>query len=276
MNNPVSVIIPTYNRRAKIVDSIESVLNQTYKDIEVLVVDDGSVDDTEQVVNAIVQNVGECLKYFKLDSNHGTAFARNFGVSKAKYNIIAFNDSDDLWYSEKLARQIDFWEKNQDCKLVYCAYALKARHEDQAFRKTPEAPIDSLESGESTFLQLLYHNTIGTPTIMLDKETFLSIGGFDTSLSALEDWDLAVRMSIVGKIRYLDEILVSVYGGIDEGRMSLSKEKYYKNRCKMLSKYKDVLIEGGLLDVYIQGVMEKATEDAYIEYAKDTLKEYGF
>ena len=104
----------------------------------------------------------------------------------------------------------------------------------------------------------------------------MDIGGFDTSLKALEDWDLAVRMAIVGKVGYLDEILVSAYGGTGQNRMSLSKENYYRSRCCIIKKYQQVLLELGILNVYIKGIMERASEDQYLENAQTILMEYGF
>ena len=276
MNIPISVIIPTFNRADIVTGSIKSVLNQTYSNFEIIVVDDGSKDDTESVIKKLITDYGEKLRYFKLDENQGTANARNFGVSKAKYDIIAFNDRDDHWHSDKLMKQVSFLKENPDCKLVYCAYALKSSLEDIVYRKVPEVGIDSSEDSESTFLQLLYYNTIGTPTMLLDKSAFLAIGGFDTSLQALEDWDLAVRMAIVGKVGFLDEILVSAYGGTGQNRMSLSKDNYYQSRCSIINKYKQVLLELGILDVYIKGIMERASEDQYLENAQTILMEYGF
>ena len=99
MNKPVSVIIPTFNRVKTIANSIQSVLEQSYENLEIVVVDDGSTDDTESLVNEIIEANRNKIRYFKLDNNHGAAYARNFGVNKAKYDIIAFNDSDDLWHS---------------------------------------------------------------------------------------------------------------------------------------------------------------------------------
>lgn len=276
MNKPVSVIIPTFNRVKTIANSIQSVLEQSYENLEIVVIDDGSTDDTESLVNEIIEANRNKIRYFKLDNNHGAAYARNFGVNKAKYDIIAFNDSDDLWHSDKLEKQMNFLSEHPDSILVYCAYALKHNLADSAYRKVPSDPIDSDRSGETTFLELLYNNTIGTPTMLLNKKAFLSIGGFDTSMRVLEDWDLAVKLAIIGKIRYQDEILVSVYAAADENRMSFSRENLFKYRCKMLSKYKNELAELNILKIYIDGVIAHAERFAYTDKAKEILKEYEF
>ena len=105
----VSVIIPTYNREKLIKRSIESVLAQTYADLECIVVDDGSTDNTQSVVEAIPDHR---VKYVKLPEGKGANAARNFGVSIAKGEYIAFQDSDDLWDPEKLERQLAFMKEH--------------------------------------------------------------------------------------------------------------------------------------------------------------------
>lgn len=103
-NEPlVSVIIPTYNRGRLILDSVNSVLNQTYKNIELIVVDDCSTDDTKEVIESIKDSH---IKYIKLEKNSGACIARNRGIEKSTGEFIAFNDSDDLWIPEKICRQL--------------------------------------------------------------------------------------------------------------------------------------------------------------------------
>ena len=101
-NIKISVIIPTYNRETLIVDSINSVLNQTYKNIEVIIVDDGSVDNTQQEIDKIKDNR---IKYIKLEKNYGAPNARNIGIKNAVGQLISFQDSDDILYPNKLEKQ---------------------------------------------------------------------------------------------------------------------------------------------------------------------------
>ena len=103
-NEPlVSVIIPTYNRGRLILDSINSVLNQTYKNIELIVVDDCSTDNTEEILKSINDSR---IKYVKLEKNSGACIARNKGIELSTGEFIAFNDSDDLWITTKLEKQL--------------------------------------------------------------------------------------------------------------------------------------------------------------------------
>ena len=100
----ISVIIPTYNRENSILRSVQSVLNQTYKDLEVIVVDDGSTDNTKEILKSIND---KRLRYFKYKKNKGQSFARNYGSKKARGDIICFQDSDDEWLKHKLEFQMD-------------------------------------------------------------------------------------------------------------------------------------------------------------------------
>lgn len=112
----ISVVIPTYNRGFIIENSIRSVLNQTYKNIEVIIVDDGSTDNTEEVIKSINDKK---IRYFKLKVNRGACYARNYGVSKAKGKYIAFQDSDDIFLPGKLEKQyVNLIKNNSD--LDFC------------------------------------------------------------------------------------------------------------------------------------------------------------
>ncbi|MBO6241708.1 MAG: glycosyltransferase family 2 protein [Butyrivibrio sp.] len=273
LNDGISVIIPTFNRKNYILNSVNSVLNQTYRNLEVIVVDDGSEDGTEILFNDFSDIR---LRYYRLKSNHGVAYARNFGVEHSRYDVIAFNDSDDLWHEDKLQRQMEYWNEHEDDILVYCAYAMKENLNDKKFIKAPVEPISSSEYGQETFLYLLNQNTIGTPTILMKKKVFLQIGGFDTSLPALEDWDLAVRLSIIGKIGYLDEILVSVDAAIRPDRLSVQGNSYYVARCAILSKYESELADIGILDVYLNSIKEKARFEGNIEKANEIINHFFY
>ena len=104
----ISVIIPTYNREQKIVKSVQSVLEQTYSNLEIIIVDDGSTDHTEQVVKEIQD---ERIVYIRQAENQGVSAARNIGVANATADFIAFHDSDDCWHSDKLEKQMEYWKR---------------------------------------------------------------------------------------------------------------------------------------------------------------------
>ena len=114
----ISVIIPTYNRRDKVTYAVKSVLDQTYSNIEVIIIDDASTDNTEAEIKKIKD---DRIRYIYLEKNHGAAGARNVGIKEANGTYIAFQDSDDIWEKEKLQIQIDKMAGNDNVGLVYCA-----------------------------------------------------------------------------------------------------------------------------------------------------------
>ena len=118
INKLISVIIPTYNRAKTIIACLDSVCNQTYSNIEIIVVDDCSTDDTREIITNYADHR---VKYFCLDSNSGACVARNKGVELSHGEIIAFQDSDDIWHREKLEKQINFLIKG-NFELVTCGF----------------------------------------------------------------------------------------------------------------------------------------------------------
>jgi len=119
MNDLVSIIMPSYNTGKYIKESIKSVLNQTYINWELIIVDDSSTDNTDSVVKPYLED--ERIKYLKNEKNSGAAVSRNYALREAKGKWIAFLDSDDLWHPEKLERQIEFMVDN-DYKFTYTNY----------------------------------------------------------------------------------------------------------------------------------------------------------
>ena len=179
----ISVIIPTYNRADKIENSIRSVLNQTYQNVEVLVIDDASTDNTENIVRNIKD---ERLSYIRMPENGGASVARNEGVRYATGEWIAFHDSDDVWRPDKLEKQIAYRDKNKECDLIYTAYLMHFANGEEIL--VPNASMVG-DWEADMFDTLLQNNTIGAPTILMRKSVFNEVGGFDTSWNCLEDWD---------------------------------------------------------------------------------------
>ena len=108
----VSVVIPTYNRASRLGDALRSVFNQTYQDFELIVVDDGSTDDTSKLMQLFPS-----VKYFLMNNNYGVSKARNEGLARAKGRYICFLDSDDLWDKKKLYTQVQWMEENVNCQV---------------------------------------------------------------------------------------------------------------------------------------------------------------
>ncbi len=240
MNKPtVSVIIPTYNRADLISRSIGSVLNQTFKDFEVLVIDDGSTDNTENIINSFNNSR---IKYIKNKKNIGAAAARNIGIKIAKGKYIAFQDSDDEWMPEKLEKQINIFKTSSRENIVYAGFW---RIRDN--RKT-YIPLDRVKQKEGNlYKELLKGNFISTQTILAKKECFEKAGMFDENLPRFQDWELVLRLSKHYDFKFIDEPLAlcyftpkSISANSDAllEAFKIIKEKYFKDLdSKLLAKH---------------------------------------
>lgn len=205
----ISVIIPTYNRGKLLLRALKSVLNQTYKDIEVLVVDDNSNDNTEELVQEIKD---DRIRYIKLSRNGGACIARNTGIELAKGEYIAFQDSDDVWKVDKLEKQLKYLKAN-NLDIVSCKMnQIIDENKINIFPKNTNLKDDSI----------YYKNSISTQTILGKKECFLN-EKFDVRLLRFQDWDLAIRLKNKYNMKIMDEILVDVY--VQEDSISKNPSK---------------------------------------------------
>lgn len=182
----VSVVIPSYNREKRIIKTLESVLKQSYKNYEIIIIDDNSSDNTYEVLKPYIS---EKILYYKNEKNYGGAKSRNIGVEKSKGSIIAFLDSDDEWEIDKLKNQVDMFIKNKDIAMIYTKYTLIAENTGESFLFNEKKRLNE------DFKAMLCNNYIGTTsTICIKKDAFLQIGGFDVNLKACQDWDLYIRV----------------------------------------------------------------------------------
>lgn len=262
MAEKVSVIIPTYNRAPKLLNSVNSVLQQTYTNMEVLIVDDGSTDNTQEVVEAIVDTR---VRYIKLPHNMGASGARNAGVEYAETDIIAFQDSDDLWIPDKLEKQMKYWKEHPEFSMIYCAICL---HDSDGMSVFPgEGFVGDLEGDILSWL--LFRNSIGTPTMLMYKNCFIKAGGFDVTMNSLEDWDFAIRFAKKYLIGYLDKPLVDSYD--TAGGISSRVGAYYESRCKMIANYKEDLLACGIFDSAVNDLFQRAQNRNMLETVKKML-----
>lgn len=207
-NELISVVIPTWNRANTIVRAVRSVLLQDYKDIEIIIIDDASTDNTFEVVSTILDSR---IKYFRLEKNVGPAQARNMGIKYSSGKYIAFQDSDDYWEKSKLSIQMkSFQGGSSELGLVYTAFDL---YIDGLY--SGYYPKETKKSGNTIILEkpidLYEHNKIGTPTMLVKRECIDKIGGFNEELLALEDWEFAIRICQQYSIAFIDKILVKAY-----------------------------------------------------------------
>ena len=254
-NNPtVSVIIPTYNRERLIARSVKSVLNQTYRDFEIIIVDDASTDNTEEVISSFND---ERIRYLRHDKNRGEAAARNTGIKLARGEYIASQDSDDEWLPEKLGKQIELF-KNTSPKVgvVYTGF-WKIENNEKTY--IPFSWVNQKDG--DIHKELLKGNFIGSPVALVRKECFKKVGMFDEKHFHLVDWEMWLRVSKYYHFKYIDEPLVVAYYRSDNVSANqnafieaheLILEKYFqefKKERKLLTKWcvdiNDLLISNG-------------------------------
>lgn len=262
----VSVIIPTYNRADKIKASIQSVLDQTYDDYELIVVDDASSDDTESVVRSFSD---DRIRYHRLAENGGAAKARNKGVDLSETDYIAFHDSDDKWLPDKLKKQMDYFDNNPDVSMVYGKIRFIAGNE--SFVLPDKDTKGDLEG--FIFPWLLARNTIGTPAMLIRKSCFDNAGGFDASLRCLEDWEFVLRFSRMYKIGYIDEVLVDSFDSAGSVSWNMGGA-FYDARCKMIAMHKESMMKYGIFDKMVMDVFEKAEKSGLLPQVQQMLMKY--
>jgi glycosyltransferase involved in cell wall biosynthesis len=181
----VSVVIPTYNRAHVVGRAIGSVLAQTYQDFEVIVVDDASTDDTEEVVKRFNDSR---IRYLRHEKNLGGAVARNTGIKAAHGEYLAFLDSDDEWLPEKLERQMETLQDLPGNWAGVCCgfWLIDGEHVKESIPDWPRSIFDKL-------LVTCFLN--GGSTLVARTEVINSIGGFDERLPRHQDWDLLLRLA---------------------------------------------------------------------------------
>lgn len=178
----ISIIIPTYNRVDLILKTLQSVFAQTYDDYEVIVVDDGSEDDTPELLR------GQKIRYVRHEANKGAAAARNTGADIARGHYLAFLDSDDVWLFNKLEKQISDIQHTR--ALVVGTQSLKLDEEN----KTCLSQFHPERLGTNSE-QLLQNLQVNTSSLLIEKNLFMKVNGFDTQLKVYEDWDLLIRLA---------------------------------------------------------------------------------
>lgn len=194
MTPKVSIIIPSYNCEEYIEETINCILNQTHKNIEIIVVDDGSTDSTREIVSSYHSTVRLITQ-----ENARVCSARNKGLEESTGDLICFMDHDDYWYPHKLTVQIEQFKNTPEAGIVYSAFIIWNSH-NKKFPSPDTIDItdypDSIDSKMSGWIyhQLLLDCWVLTSTAMIRREVFDSCGNFDTSLPYSEDWDLWMRI----------------------------------------------------------------------------------
>ncbi|HEA83799.1 MAG TPA: glycosyltransferase [Thermodesulfobacterium geofontis] len=233
----ISVVIPTYNRAYILPKAIESVFNQTFRDLELIIVDDGSTDETPYLV------VKYPLIYVR-KPHRGVSHARNVGVLKAKGEFIAFLDSDDVFVPEKLEKQIKFLEKKPSYKIVQTEevwYKGKKRINPKKIHQKAEGWF---------FDRAIKLCVVSISTVLIKKEVFEEIGLFDENFPVCEDYEFWLRVSLKMPVGLIKEYLVIKSGGRPDQLSAMKGLDYYRTLAliKLFKNYqKDLKLEQKLM-----------------------------
>ena len=189
----VSIIIPTFNRAQYVCEAIDSVLAQTFKDHEIIVVDDGSTDNTSEVLKIY----GDQIRCFS-QKNRGLSAARNLGMSLSRGEYIAFLDDDDVWLPEKLEKQVQILDNSPELGFV-CSEAYVFNNDKQILEHWKRG-----RHNQETFESLFEENFVSVLTVVMRRRCFEEIGDFDESLIFSEDYDYWLRLSLKYKFQYMN------------------------------------------------------------------------
>jgi len=228
----VSVIIPTYNRADTLHLAIKSVLNQTFQDFEIIIVDDASKDNTQEIIRDFND---KRIKYIYHELNKGEAAARNTGVKNSSGEYIAFLDDDDEWLPEKLDMQVCILENSPlQVGCVHTAYLIIDKSNGMIL------DIGQPNVRGNLFRELLIGNYIGPSAVLLRRKCFEEVGLFDEDLPYCVDYDMWIRMAEKFDFEYIKEPLFKYYHHGD--KMSARLELVIAGREKILRKYSQLFM----------------------------------
>ena len=246
----ISVILPTYNRAYCLERAINSVLNQSYTDLELIVVDDGSDDGTKELVQKL-QKADSRVKYFYTRINQGPAAARNYGIEQASGDYLAFQDSDDLWRPEKLSLQM---KRMEEMGADFCYHEVQCDFGNGQYAILPQQELAIQKKEGDIYAQMLYDNLVDCPSLLVKRVCIDRIGVFDTQMKALEDYDLALRLAREYRAAFVNQVLLD--SGYTSGSVSLQAVNYLNASCYLLAKYKADYLATATLNHRLERILE--------------------
>lgn len=265
----VSVIIPNYNYANYVREAIDSVLDQTYENVEIIVVDDGSKDGSKE----ILESYGNKIKAV-FQENAGVSKARNNGVEQSKGEYLAFLDADDIWLPEKIEKQVELFEKDKSLGLVHVGVEDIDKNGDVI-----ETILNGL-SGSVSHEFLLFERAVvlgGGSGMMIPRKVFDNIGGFDLELLTSADWDICYHICRRYEIGFVPKVLLryrihgsNMHGNITrmEREMLYAYEKAFKDEAEDVQNLKRKAY--GNLHQVLAGSYYRAGQ--YSDFVRHTLK----
>ncbi|MCF6309076.1 MAG: glycosyltransferase [Sulfurimonas sp.] len=250
----ISVVIPTYNRYEVLQRALKSVYSQIYSPKEVIIIDDGSIDETSQIQKLFPQKAFRSsfrVTYY-YQENSGVSSARNLGIKKSKCEWIAFLDSDDEWHGDKLKFQVDFHKKSPDIKMSY-TNEIWIRDGNEV-----KLPKKYQKYGGDIFAECLSHCIIAPSATLIHKSLLENIGLFDESLEVCEDYDMWLRVALENKIGLIDKKLTFKYGG-DKDQLSMKYWGMDRFRVQALEKLLKLELTQEQKDLVTKNLLDKYT-----------------
>ncbi len=234
----VSVIIPTFNCAAYLAQTINSVLNQTYGNYELIIVDDGSKDDTRQLIDSLMKKNSGKIRYLYQD-NQGVSVARNRGMAEAQGEFIAFLDSDDWWAPQKLAKQMSMFQSDRSLDIIFTnAHIFK----NGKVQGTYVRDTDKNQMGEDIYYHLLLRNFVVFSSIAVKRSAAEEVGPFEKGMISAQDTDWLLRVVRSHKTGYIDECLVTYQVRSDSLSrfMSIRFQNYLDILKKNIARYPEI------------------------------------
>jgi glycosyltransferase involved in cell wall biosynthesis len=251
-----SVIIPTFNRKDFLKAAVDSVLAQTFDDFELIIIDDGSTDNTSQILN---EYSDKRIKYF-YQENRGVSYARNRGIEQSRGKYVAFLDSDDRWLANKLEKTFEFINKFPEITIFHTEETWYRRGKLLNQKKKHKKPDGYV------YFNALPLCCIGMSTSVVNKDVFEDIGVFDESLPACEDYDFCLRATSKYEVKLIPESLTIKNGGRPDQLSSMPGLDQY--RIAALDK---ILSSGTLNDEQYEKTKEELIKKCII-YTKGAEK----
>ena len=230
----VSVMITTHNRAELVVNAINSVLNQTFKNYELLIVDDASKDNTEEVVKTFLDRR---IKYIKIspEETKGGNHARNVGIKEAKGEFIAFLDDDDEWMPEKLEKQLEVFNKHKNAGFVYSGALWINTERETEHEEFP------LKRGNLSREVLISNFVCSFSSVVVRKSKIEAAGLFDIKMPACQDYDMFIRVCQICEVDFVGEILVKYYSRSNFARIGCNVKKYESAYSLIEEKYNGLI-----------------------------------
>lgn len=254
----ISIIIPTFNRAKTLERAIESVVNQTHADWELFIIDDGSTDETKEVVKSFSDSR---IKY-RYQENGGVSKARNTGIQLSQFDWIALLDSDDEWLEKKLEEQVKAIKENKDCAII---------HTEEIWirngRRVNQKKIHQKFGGE-IFDKCIPLCVISPSSSLIKKSVLSEVGNFDEEFTVCEDYDLWLKICSLYPVAFIEAPLINKYGG-HEDQLSAKYKAMDLWRVKALDRILEIRdLEESSKDLVIETILKKSEilRNGYIKH----------